>query len=71
MRNSGDTVGKGVFYGGPCQEVIRRTTGASWKGAAIQGGLESRSRRMAIVRSHYQGMAGEDTAGWKRCCGDL
>jgi hypothetical protein len=52
MCNSGDTVGKGVFYGGPCGGVIRRTTGVriySWEGTVIQGGLESRSREIAIV----------------------
>jgi hypothetical protein len=33
----------------------------SWKGEAIQKGLEHGSRRLAIVRSRYQGTAGKDT----------
>jgi hypothetical protein len=52
MHKSEGTVGKGVFYGGPCQGVIRRTTGArigSWKGAAIQTGLQPGSRGTAII----------------------
>jgi hypothetical protein len=34
MHKGEGTVGNGVFYGGPCQGVIRRTTGAridSWR----------------------------------------
>jgi hypothetical protein len=37
----------------------------SWKGAAIQRGFEHGSRGIAIVRSRYQEMFSEDTAGWK------
>jgi hypothetical protein len=37
----------------------------SWKGAGIQTGFESGSRGIAIVRRHYQGTVGEDTAVWK------
>jgi hypothetical protein len=46
----------------------------SWKGAAIQSGLEHGSRGIAIVRSRYQANTIEDTAGWKRlgvCESDL
>jgi hypothetical protein len=53
-RKNRCTVGNGVFYGGPCRRVIRRTTGArkaSLKGAAVQRGLEHGSRGIAIVRS--------------------
>jgi hypothetical protein len=38
----------------------------SWKGAAIQRGLEHGSTGIAIVRSRYQATTSEDTAGWKR-----
>jgi hypothetical protein len=38
----------------------------SWKGAAIQTGLEPGSTRLAIVRSRYQATISEDTAVWKR-----
>jgi hypothetical protein len=57
MHKSESTVGNGVFYGGPCQGVIRRTTGArigSWEGAAIQRGLQPGSSGIAIAM------------GWKR-----
>jgi hypothetical protein len=50
--NNRGTAANGVFYGGPCQRVIRRTTGArilSWKRADIQRGLASGSRRIATV----------------------
>jgi hypothetical protein len=53
-RNSRGTVGNGGFYGGPCLGLVSRTTGAgigSWKGAAVQRGLEHRSRGIAIVRA--------------------
>jgi hypothetical protein len=38
------------------------------------GELEHGSRRIAIVRSHYQETSSEDTAGWKTlsvCCSSL
>jgi hypothetical protein len=38
----------------------------SWKGAAVQRGLEPGSRGIAIVRSRYQETSSEDTEGWKR-----
>jgi hypothetical protein len=38
----------------------------SWKGAAIQRGLERGGRRISIVRSRYEATASEDTAGWTR-----
>jgi hypothetical protein len=50
--NSRGTVGNVGFYGGTCQWVIRRTTGArirSWKGATIPRGIESGGRGIAIV----------------------
>jgi hypothetical protein len=37
----------------------------SWKGAAIQRGLELGSWGISTVRSRYQGTGGEDTAGWE------
>jgi hypothetical protein len=46
----------------------------SWKGAAVQGGLEPGSRGTAIVRSRYQATTSEDIAGWERhsvCCNDF
>jgi hypothetical protein len=67
-HNIGGTDGNGVFYGGPCRGVIRRTIGSrigSWKGAAIKTELESGSRELAIVRSRYQAATSKDTAGWK------
>jgi hypothetical protein len=42
----------GIFYGGPCRDVIRRKTGArmnSWKGATVQRRPEYKSRKVAIV----------------------
>jgi hypothetical protein len=57
VGNNRGTVRNRVFYGGPCQEVIRRTTGTriySLKGAAIQRGLEHVRRGIDIVRSHYE-----------------
>jgi hypothetical protein len=44
-------------------ESVRKK--GNWKGAAIQRGLEPGSLRISIVRSYYQGMAVEDTAGWR------
>jgi hypothetical protein len=38
----------------------------SWKGVAVQRGLEPGSKEIAIVRSRYQETSSEDTAGWKR-----
>jgi hypothetical protein len=38
----------------------------SWKGTAVQRGLEPGSRGIAIVRTRYQAIASEDTASWKR-----
>jgi hypothetical protein len=38
----------------------------SWKGAAVQTGLEPGSRGIAIVRSRYQATTSEDTVAWKR-----
>jgi hypothetical protein len=38
----------------------------SWKGAAVQRGLEPGSRGLAVIRSRYQATTSEDTAGWKR-----
>jgi hypothetical protein len=38
----------------------------SWKGVAIQRGLEPGSRRITIVRSRYQAVTCENTGGWKR-----
>jgi hypothetical protein len=35
------------------------------EGAAVQSGLEPGSRRIAIVRNHYQETSSEDTAGWE------
>jgi hypothetical protein len=55
-------------------QLVKGQLEESWKGAAIQRGLERGSWRISTVRSRYQGTAGEDTAGWKRrgvCCGDL
>jgi hypothetical protein len=49
------------------REYVRKR--GSWKGAAIQRGLEHGSRRIAIVRSRCQA-----TAVWKRlavCSSDL
>jgi hypothetical protein len=65
-HNNRGTVGNGVFCGGVCQGVIMRTTREriqSWKGAAIERGLESRSRGIVIVRSCYQTTTSEDTVG--------
>jgi hypothetical protein len=45
-HNSGGTVGI-IFYSGPCRGLIRKLRSddlVSWKGAAIQRGLEPRSR---------------------------
>jgi hypothetical protein len=39
--------------------------GVSWKGAAVQRGLERGSRGLATVRSHYQATTSVDTAGSK------
>jgi hypothetical protein len=41
----------------------------SWKGAAIQRGLDPGNRRISTVRSRYQGAVGESTADWKRLSG--
>jgi hypothetical protein len=53
VRNSGCTVGNGVFYGGPCRGVIRRTNGvkiqAVGRGATIYRELKHGSRGIAIV----------------------
>jgi hypothetical protein len=38
----------------------------SWKGVAVQRGLEPGSRGIAIVRSRYQATTSEDTVGWRR-----
>jgi hypothetical protein len=38
----------------------------SWKGEAIQRGLEPRSRGLATVRNRYHETSSDDTAGWKR-----
>jgi hypothetical protein len=49
--------------------VTRRTIEArilSWKGAAVQRGLEPGSTEIAIVRSSYQETSSEDNAGWER-----
>jgi hypothetical protein len=46
----------------------------SWKGSAIQGGLQPGGRGIAIVKSRYQATTSEDTVGWKRlsvCSSDL
>jgi hypothetical protein len=37
----------------------------SWNEDAVQIGLESRSRGIAIVKSRYQTSTSEDIAGWK------
>jgi hypothetical protein len=38
----------------------------SWRGTAVQRGLEPGSIGLVIVRSRYQGSTSADTAGWKR-----
>jgi hypothetical protein len=40
--------------------------GVSFKGAAIQRGLQDGNRGLATVRSRYQETSSEDTALWKR-----
>jgi hypothetical protein len=68
---------KGCLLCGLCQDVMNRITGAMssvryrrlWR-----EDLSAWSWRISTVRSHCQGMAGKDTASWKRlsrCCGDL
>jgi hypothetical protein len=45
----------------------------SWKGAAVQRGLEH-GRRTDIVRSRYHEKSSDDTASWRRlsvCCIEL
>jgi hypothetical protein len=67
-RNNRAPAGNGVFYGGPCPGIIRRTNGArlrSWKGTAIQRRLEPGNRGIDIVRCRYQATTSEDTAEWK------
>jgi hypothetical protein len=52
--------------------VVRKAE--SWKGAAVQRGLEYGRKEIAVVRSCYQETSSENTAGWKRrsmCCSDL
>jgi hypothetical protein len=49
--------------------VIRRTIEAriwSWKGTAVQTGLEPSSAEIVIVRSSYKETSSEDAAGWER-----
>jgi hypothetical protein len=41
---------------------------SSWKGTAVQMGLEPRCRGIAIVRSRFQATTSEDSAGWKLAC---
>jgi hypothetical protein len=38
----------------------------SWKGVAVQKGLQTGNRGIAIVRNCYQGTAGVDRASCKR-----
>jgi hypothetical protein len=47
------------------QESVKKR--GSWKGVAVQRGLEPGSRELAIVRSRYQTTSSEDTASWKTC----
>jgi hypothetical protein len=68
MRNSGDTVGNMVFYGGLYRGVIRKRQSedlGSWKEAAIQRGLKHRSRGIASVRSGYLAITSEDATNWE------
>jgi hypothetical protein len=68
---------KWCFLRSPWKAVIRRTTEArigSWKGAAVQRGLEHGSRGITVVRSRHQETSSKDTASWKRlslCCNYL
>jgi hypothetical protein len=65
--NNGTATKKRCFPLGPRKGVIKKTTEerlCSWKGAAIQGGLELRSRGIGIVRNHHQATTSEATAGW-------
>jgi hypothetical protein len=43
----------------------------SWKGAAVQRWLEPGSRGISTVRSRYQALTSEDTAGWKKTWGEF
>jgi hypothetical protein len=45
------------------ESVVRKA--GTWKGAAVQTGLEHGSRGIPIVRSRYQETSNEDTTGWK------
>jgi hypothetical protein len=57
----------------PAWELVRCNRG-SWKGSAVQSGLEPESRSLAVVRSRYQATTSEDIAGLKRlsvCSSDL
>jgi hypothetical protein len=54
------------------REFVRKR--GSWKGAAVQRGLERVKLRISSVRSRCQRTTAEGTTGWKRlrgCCGDL
>jgi hypothetical protein len=48
----------------PAWELVSCKRG-SWKGAAVQRGLESGIRGLGIVRNRYQETSSEDTAYWK------
>jgi hypothetical protein len=69
MQQPIGAVGKGVLYSVHAEGVISRPNEAridSCKGAVVQKGLESGSRRIAIIKSCHQATTSEDTAGWKR-----
>jgi hypothetical protein len=55
-----DNWDNGVIY---VREAVKKMD--SWKGAAVQRGLEPGRRGLAIVRSRYQAATSEDIAGWK------
>jgi hypothetical protein len=58
-----------VFSTQSVQMGYKETTEArsgSWKGAAIQRGLEPSSTGIATASSCYQATTSEDITGWKR-----
>jgi hypothetical protein len=54
------------YYTGGCVE--KEQLEGSWKGAAVQRGLEPGTRRIVIVRSRYQATTSADIVIWETLC---